>query len=227
MNTEWDASYAAFPLWIELSGLPAALNEKQKGGAAWWLFRKIIELDIERNRARPGLVEITPAELCERAAIDPTKLDKCVKVLRKMGLLRAFLPDDEGEAALFQILTPLPTPKSCNEVRAAYPDYFLDGEWPPRYSFAVAEVTPESATDRENKTKRVVDLYLNTLSMKLNSLVVDQLQLIADRYEMELIEKVFARAKKREARSLGWILSEIRRETKILAKAEEIRQQEP
>jgi len=226
MNTEWDASYAAFPLWIEFSGLAAALNEIQKGGAAWWLFRKIVELDMERNRARPGLVEISPAELCERAGVEQAKLEKCVKAMRKMGLVRAFLPDDEGEAALFQILTPLPTPKSCDEVRATHPDHFLDCEWPPRYAVAVAEVKAENATDRENKTKRVVDLYLNTLSMKLNSLVVDQLQLIADRYEMELIEKVFARGKKREAKSLGWILSEIRRETKILTKADEIRRQD-
>lgn len=219
-----DRSYARFPVWLELSGLPAALAEKARTANTWAVFRKIVELDIVANPARPGLVEVSLGELAERTGTDVAKIEKAVAAMRKLALLRAFLPDTEEEAALFQILTPIPTPLSPEEVRARHGDLFLEGEWPPRYAVEVPEEDQEGDPKaNETKIKRVVDLYLNTFSMKLNSLILEQLQMISERYDYDLIEKVFQRARKAEARSLGWILSEIRRETKLRAKAEEIR----
>ena len=217
-----------FPLWLELSGLPEALYEKAKTASPWAVFKKIVELDMAANPARPGLVEIPLGELAARSGVEPARVEKAVKAMRKLGVARAFLPDSEEEPALFQLITPIPTPKSCDEVRASHPDPFLEAEWPPRYAVEVKEEEEEAAAsgEREAKIRRVVDLYLNTFSMKINSIILDQLQMICDRYDLALIEKVFERAKKREARSLSWILSEIRREMKIQAKAEELRRQE-
>ncbi len=210
------ADDARFPLWLELSGLPGRVNEVAKVPYAWVVFRKVVELDMAANPLRPGLVEVTPAELAERCGLDAKKLGRAVKGLRKAAVLRAFLPDHEEEPALFQVLTPVPTPQPPDEVRARHPDLFLESLWPPRYAEATPEETGADAEGAElrgeQKIKRVVELYLNTFSMRLNSLILDQLQLMANHYDLALVERVFERARKREARSLGWVMTEIRRE---------------
>lgn len=216
--------YTRFPLWITLSGLPTHLNEIGKTPYCWAVFRAIVEIDIALHPAAPGLVEVSLADLASRTGLDAKKLEKAVKGMRKAGVMRAFLPDNEEEEALFQVVTPLATPKSPDEVRAENGDVFLEADWPPRYATAaVEEPATGEAGGRLAKTQRVVELYLNVFSMKLNSLTVDQLQIIADRYDEELIRRVFERARQREARSLGWILAEIRREQALRQKAAEIR----
>lgn len=222
MESIRDPAYAPFPLWLELSGLPAHLNETAKVPFAWAVFHKVVELDMETNVTRPGMIEITPAELAERCGLDDKKLLKALKGIRKAGLARMFLPDHEEEVALLQILTPIPTPKDADRVRAEHPSLFLDTQWPPRYAVAAEEPDPAKAESREEKVKRVVELYFDVFSMRMNSLILDQVQLIADRYDEALIRKVFERAKKRETRSIGWILTEIRREMKIRKEAEEV-----
>lgn len=216
-----DRSQACFPLWLELSGLPVRLNEESKLAFAWGVFRKIVELDLAANPARPGMVEVSLAELGGRCGVDAARAEKAIRALRKAKLLRAFLPENEEEPALLQLLLPIATPQSPDEVRATHPDLFLEAEWPPRYAVAPPPTDATPAT-REEKIRGVVELYLNVFSMKINSLILDELQMIADRYEMALIEKVFERAKKREAASLGWVLAEIRRERKIELKAAEL-----
>ncbi len=219
-----DRSYSTFPLWLELSGLPAYIHEKAKSGFAWSVFHKIVELDIAANRSAPGLVEISINDLGDRCGLDEKKINTAIKGLRKAKVLRAFLPDNAEETALFQMITPIPTPKTPDEVRAHHPDLFLETPWPPRYAVAAEE--PGDSEDDKAKIKRVVDLYLDCFSMKMNSLILDELQLIADRYDEELIKKVFDRARERGASSLGWIMSEIRREMKIKAKAQELKDRE-
>jgi hypothetical protein len=225
--TDVDYSYGRFPLWLELSGLPSHVNEVGKAPYVWAVFHKIVELDLAINRVRPGIVETSLTEIGGRCGVDAKKVEKAVKALRKAAVLRAFIPDNEEETALLQVLTPIPTPKSADEVRAAHPDLFLECEWPPRYAVEVKEEQEAEVREgREAKVKRVVELYLNTFSMKINSLILDQLQMISDRYEMALIEKVFDRARKREIPSLSWILTEIRRELMVKKVAEQLRKGE-
>lgn len=219
-----DRSYSAFPLWLELSGLPAHLNHKAKAPFPWIVFRKIVELDVLEHPVRPGIVEVSVATLAMSCGIDNAKVHKSLKAMRKTGLLRAFIPENDEEPACLQVITPIPTPKTPDEVRAQHPDLFLEAHWPPRYAVAIVEEDANKGElTRAEKIKKVVDLYLNVFSMRLNSLVVDELQLISDRYDLDLIEKVFQIARKREVRSLGWVVTEIRRELAVRKKAEEIR----
>ncbi|MEO8376543.1 MAG: hypothetical protein ABI579_02645 [Candidatus Sumerlaeota bacterium] len=223
LGMERESSYSAFPLWLELSGLPARVNAEGKHPFAWTVFHRIVEEDLRQNAARPAVVELSIQQLAEACGLDAKKARKAIGLLRKAGTVRAFLPENDDEPACFQIITPVPTPKSADEVRAMHGGEFVDAQWPPRYA---VEVTPESDRDRESrsqKIERVGDLYLNTFSMRLNSLIVDELQLIADRYDLDLIEKVFQLAKKKEVRSLGWVVSEIRRETTIRERAKDLR----
>ena len=224
---ELDRAHAHFPLWIELSGLPGQLHELAKGPAAWMLLRKLIELDIATNRLRPGLIDVAPVELANRTGIPVEKIEKAVAALRKAATIRAFYPENPDENGLFQILTPLPTPRTADEVRAAHGDLFLESPWPPRYAVAAPEEGTEEAQSgtAKPKIKRVVELYFNVFSMKMNSIILDQLQLISDRYELPLIERVFATAQREGAGSLSWILSEIRREAKAAEKAKRLREE--
>lgn len=223
---ERDHSLSSFPLWLELSGLPATLNGDGKHPFVWSVFHRIVEEDLRQNATKPAITELTVNQLTAACGVDAKKVHKAIGLMRKAGVARAFLPENDDEPACFQIITPIPTPKSPDEVRALHGDYFLDAPWPPRYA---VEIAPESEGDRESRAKkieRVGDLYLNTFSMRLNSLIVDELQLIADRYDLDLIEKVFQLAKKKDVRSLAWVVSEIRRETNVRKRAEELRTQQ-
>lgn len=211
--------------WIALSGLPLQLLERGKSPAPWLLLRTIIELDMEQHPLTPGLVELPLADFSARCGLDGPRIEKALKTLRKEALVRAFLPEHDEETALFEVLCPLATPLSADEVAAAHPAVAQDGPWPPRYAGSPAE-GGEAGDVRErqlSRINRVVELYLDTFSMKINSLILEELGLIAARYDTALIEKVFQRAKKEERRSLGWIVTEIRREQKFAAKAEELR----
>jgi hypothetical protein len=222
-------SQPVLPRWIFLSNLPLHLLEKGKSPAPWLMLRTIIECDMESHPLAPGLVEMPLVEFSVRSGLDAPRLEKALKVLRKEGLVRAFLPEHEEETALFQVLTPLPTPVPLDEVAKRHPELLMEADWPPRYAVANQDVAASSgdlAASRLARVQRVVELYLDVFSMKVNNLILEELQLISSRYEMPLIEKIFQRAQKEQKRSLGWIVSEIRKETKLRAKAEELRQQE-
>jgi DNA-binding transcriptional ArsR family regulator len=214
-----------FPRWIVLGGLPLHLLEKGKSPAPWLLLRTVIELDQEHHPLAPGLVELPLRDLSERAGLDVARIDKALKVLRKEGLVRAFMPEHEEEIALFQVLTPLPVPAPLAEIVNAHPELLNSTPWPPRYATAGDPPSADLASGRLKKINRVVELYLDIFSMRMNNLVLEELQLIATRYDLPLVEKVFQRSRQAESRSLGWIVSEIRKETKLAAKAEELKKQ--
>lgn len=213
--------WIVFPLWIERSGLPLHLNESCKSPHAWALFRKIVELDIAAHPDAPGTVEIGVAALGDLVGLDAARTRQVLAKLRKGGVLRSFLPDNDEEEALFQPLAPLPTPVGWEEVRRRDADLASAPDEAFRYALAPAEqpVGDAQAVDHDPKLREVVNLYLDSVSMKLNAFVLDELRLISARFDMALVRKVFLRAKAKEIQTLGWILKEIRRERDIKEKA--------
>ena len=69
----------------------------------------------------------------------------------------------------------------------------------------------EQAAD-EKKVQRVLDLYLNSLSQKLNSFIVEEIQLLAERFPLEAIERTIERAARYEVRSIAWVAKELVRD---------------
>lgn len=214
-----DEGFIRFPLWIERSGLPARLAEECKTPLAWMIFRKVVELDCARNRT-PGVVEVSLRDLAELTAIDAKKLEATIRKMRKCAVLRSFLPDNEEEEALFEVIAPLATPIPWEEVRKAVPELFHLSDRQFRYAHAREDAPPPSPDGTDPKLKEVVDLYLDNVSMKMNAFILDELRLIASRFDLPLVRKVFARARTREVQSLAWILREIRIETKAKRKSE-------
>lgn len=213
--------FLKFPAWIERSGLPRHLAETCKTPHAWWVFRRIVELDIETNRV-PGTVEIALDELGARIGLSGDQVAAAAKKLRKPGVLRSFLPDNTEEGALFQVVAPLPTPTDWIALKEAHEDLRELPDSAFRYAVAGAEAPPcEGAPVEEFDTRlrEVTDLYLGLVSMKLNTFVLDELWLIATRYDLALIRKAFARARAKQVQSLAWILKEIRVENTAAKKA--------
>ncbi|MCB2156952.1 hypothetical protein KQI84_18905 [bacterium] len=219
-------SRCEFPLWIERSGLPREMNETAKSPHAYFVFRKIVELDCERN-STPGTVEISLLELEELTGIPADQLRKTLKKIRKCAVLRAFVPDNDEEPGLFQVIAPLSTPKSWEKVRQEQIRLRNLAVEEFRYALAAEDLPAPDGDKPDPKLKAVIDEYFNTVSMKMNAFILDELRLIAARYPLDLIKKVFARARKEEKQSLGWILTQIRREETIRQKVTAKRSDQP
>lgn len=197
--------------WLELSGLPAELEKTRAG--AWAVFKKIVELDCRRNRD-PDLVEISLGELAERLGTKWEKVARCLEALVKKKRLAAFLPDNPDETGVFRVRLPVETPIPPEEVALKATDPFLRDARTFRY------VRPQERSDAlDEKMKEVVDLYLDVLSQKLHSHIVDQLETLAARFPLEKIRLMMERGARIDVRSITWVARELVRDE---AKAREL-----
>ncbi len=191
-------------LWLEWSGLPAALNAVRANG--WLVFRKLVELDCAAHR-RPEPVEVTLSELAERCGLEADAAARVIEALRKKKYLRCYLPEHPDEPALIEIRTPLPTPLQPAEVARRIPLPTLRD--PAFYRYARAEAEP--AAD-ERRVQDAVDLYLNHLSQKMNPSILEQIEIAARRFPEEALRLAIERAARHEIRSMGWVLKELIRD---------------
>jgi hypothetical protein len=204
--------FEKIPLWLELSGLPKAMNEAARTPSAWPVFCKIVALDCRRNPSTPAPVAISIRGLAEACGISPAAAQRAAQSLRNKGWIACFLPDNEIEEALFQVKTPLPSPLTPDQVRQAHPSLFPDPTTPLRYETAHPGETEEDKPD-DPVLHEIIDLYFNTISMKMNNFILDELRLVRKRFEMPLIRRIFFRAREHGLSSMGWVLKELHRET--------------
>ena len=199
------------PLWLEFSGLPEDLADKPNGAAAWAVFKKAVELDCAANSS-PGTVEIVISELAGRTALKPPAARKGLLLLRRLKLMACFLPDSDEEAALVRVQVPLPTPRTREQIAAAWPAEL--GAMPAslRYLDVAAEQGDETAGDGSDTVlQEIVDLYFNTVGLKMNAFVLDELRLVRQRFPIEAVRRVFRRAQQNEIHSLQWVVRQLAR----------------
>ena len=202
------------PLWLEYSGLPQLVGEKIRGGFGWVVFRKIVELDCAVN-PEPDTVEITLSELAMRCGVPETAIQRIVVGLRKLKLIKCFLPEDEEEVALLKVTVPLPTPKGRDELKATWPRLFQ--ETPQRFRYLDDwETVVEESSAEDLVLQEIVDLYFNTVGLKMNAFILDELRLVRTRFRVERIRRVFRRAQQNDIHSLHWIVKELIREKRKL-----------
>lgn len=196
------------PLWLEHSGLPAQINEAVKGGCGWSVFKKIVELDCAAN-PEPDTVEITIEDLATRCGVAPAAIRKSAQALRKLKLVSCFLPDSDEEAALFQIRVPLKTPVPLKELKASLPLIFADANQYCRYLRA-AQATAETGDETSDTVlQEIVDLYFNTVGLRMNAFVLDELRLIRTRFPLDKVRRAFRKAQQNEIHSLHWIVRDL------------------
>lgn len=191
--------------WLEWSGLPRELNKVRAGG--WVVFRKIVELDCQAHQ-QPGTVEVALQELAERCGLEPEATAKIIEALRKKKYLRCFLPEDNfEEPALLEIRLPLATPLAPEAVAARVADPRLRDA--SKYRYAAEPADPGAD---EQKMHEVVDLYFNYLSNKMNSFILEQIEIVARRFPIEEIRHTMERAARHNLRSISWVLKELIRD---------------
>ncbi|MEN6627408.1 MAG: hypothetical protein ABFD69_14385 [Candidatus Sumerlaeia bacterium] len=191
-------------LWLEWSGLPAALNKVRANG--WLVMRKVAELDCAAHR-RPEAVEVTLEELGARCGLEPDVVVKVLEALRKKKYLRCFIPDNASEPALIEIRSPIKTPLPPDEVAKIITDPHLRD--PGDYRYARAEDEPKID---DKKVQEAVDYYLNHLSQKMNSVILEQIEIAARRFTAESLRLAIDRAARHEIRSMTWVLKELIRD---------------
>ena len=182
------------------------LAAKVRGGAGWPVFRKVVELDCEAN-SRPDTVEVTVEELSLRTGVQCDTVRKALLALRKRKLLACFLPDSDEEAALFRVRMPLATPLGVDEIRTRWPALFPDG-CVFRYSGAEEAENAELESD-DPLLQEVVDLYFNTVGLKMNAFILDELRLVRQRFPIEQVRRHFRRAQQNEIHALSWVVKEL------------------
>jgi DNA replication protein DnaD len=193
---------AEFPLWLEYSGLPNYVSSKVRKDA-WCVFKKIVELDCAVN-IEPGVVEISIDDLSLRTGIQPEMLVKCLEKLKKKKLVACFVPDNTEEKALFRVVFPMETPLSPEEIKEKWPDIFPPG----KDFFRYLDQNQIGAEDDEI-LHEVVDAYFNTLGLKMNLFILDELRLMRQRFELSDIKKAFKSANKNNAKSLRWVIRQL------------------
>lgn len=200
---------AMSPLWVQHSGLPAWLNDAINR-SAWLVFKMVMELDCARN-ARPGTVEVPPADLADLCGLEAKSVMRTLEGLRKKKKIALFLPEHAEESALVEIKTPLETPRSVEEVRESFPFNRVDAKVLFRYSGSPAGEATGASAGQKKDFQRVLDLYFNIIGFKMNSFIMDELRLICQRFQPREVEKTFSRAEKNGIRSLAWVVRELYR----------------
>ena len=190
--------------WLEWSGLPGRLNELRTGG--WLVFKKLVELDCRAHR-QPGTVEVSLVELGQRCGLSPEKAGRIIEVLRRRKYLRCYVPDHPEEEGLFEIRTPINTPVAPEEVARRVTDPHLRDAAGYRYAHPAEQIPLD-----EKKVQETVDCYLNTLSQKMNSFILDQIEIAARRFPLEAIRHTIERADRHNIRSMGWVLQQLIRD---------------
>lgn len=190
--------------WLEWSGLPAALNAVRTHG--WLVFKAIVERDCAAHRW-PEAVEITLDELARRTGLGVETVGKVIEALRKKRYLRVYMPEEPAEPALLEICVPIPTPLTPEDVVRETPDPGLRDPRAWRY-LREADARPPD----ESKVQEVIDCYLNQLSHKVNTFVVEQIELCVRRFPVEDIRRMIDRAARHDIHSMGWVLKELIRE---------------
>lgn len=191
-----------FPLWLELSGLPEWLNSKVRK-EAWSVLKKIVELDCVAN-IEPGVVEISLSVLGRRTGISPQIAERCLSGLRRKKILACFIPDNFEENALIRIAIPIVTPQDPKEIKKQYDKLFPPGKDFFRY---VDERVPEPEDDEI--LQQIVDLYFNSLGLKMNLFILDELRLLRQRFELSDVKSAFDLAKRLEIKSLKWVMRQL------------------
>jgi hypothetical protein len=210
--------YGWVPLWITLSGLPRHLCQKIRNGHGWAVLRTILELDCQQNRT-PDVVEIPLTDLADLAGLEAPAVRKAILALRKLRIIACFLPETDEEAALLKVRTPLWTPISPDELCQRHPAQFsTDGYF--RYAQALDEAPGNEAAPAF--MQEVVDLYFNTIGMKMNAFVLDELRLLVERFSPEEIRSAFRRAQRNEIRSLGWIAGQLAKARSLASKSKQV-----
>lgn len=196
-----DALYCYFPRWLEESGLPAVLAEAA-GPQGWMVFKKLIELDSERN-ALPGWVSVPMADFAAWCGMTEEEARAAMERLMEAGYVQFRPLGESADSDEYAIVTPIETPLSDKEIR----ERMKKRGWtvkPLRFRYG-------DAKDEEDAFKRTQNLYHEVFGARMNTHIASDLREIAENFEPYRIREVFEEAKRQRVKSLSWVITNLYR----------------
>lgn len=188
-----------FPAWIIHSGLPRYLAEMTGGSAAWLLFKTVVELDC--RRAEPARVDVSVADLAKMTGIDDTEVLRLFHTFRDAKLARLYIPEDEDENALIELLQPIATPIPHSEVLK---QFVADPAVNIHRYCDCPEAQPLDAHDET--LQEIVDLYLSVCGFQINAFILDRLKNLRHSANLDEIRWAFRKAEQNNSRSLDFVI---------------------
>ncbi|MBZ0255593.1 hypothetical protein K8I31_06000 [bacterium] len=190
-----DPLWTRIPRWIEASGLPAAIRN-QYGIECWVLLRKLIAMECDANLT-PDWFEFELPTLMQETGLTQEEADKALLQLESAQYIERHEADAPVQQA--RIVTPMPVPDEVEALREQ-----TAGPHGGRFAFRYAE-----AMDHLEKPQRVAFLYQMVFGARFTPRIVEDLEEIANCYDMAVIYDVFSEAHRRNSKHFSWIKSKL------------------
>lgn len=192
-----DPQWIKFPRWIDFSGLPQAIVE-QYGLSGWIVFRKIIEIDCDLNLT-PDWFNIDLNDLAQLTGLDHSTVVETLSALEENN--RILRLETDLQVQTVKITTPLEVPLEENEIKAKLvQDKYKIGHFVLRYYQDINYMEP---------VEQVVYLYQMIFGPKFNPRIAQDLEEIANFYDMAVIYDIFNQAYEKKIKSLSWVKSHL------------------
>ncbi len=183
-----DPQWIKFPRWIEYSGIPNQIVQTI-GVECWIAFRKLIELECDQNLT-PDWFTFHIDHLSEFTGLSKDSLLSSLAKLEEEGWIER--TDTEFDVQNARISVPMEAPADENQIREKLGSAYIIL----RYNQNLAALQP---------TEIVVFLYQMIFGVRFNPRIAEDLEEIANSYDMGLIYDVFAEAHRKKAKSLSWV----------------------
>ncbi len=196
-----DPLWVVFPRWIEESGLPEEVA-KECGGEGWLLFRKLIELDCDANLT-PDWFSIRIDDLFRWTGIERQKIESLLSQLQNSGWIDRTNTCFDDQTC--RIVTPLSAPLEEAKIRTALSANSSAGNFILRYY---------QNTRTMNAVENVIYFYQMLFGARFSPRIAEDLEEIANTYDMGVIYDIFSEAYSRKVKSLAWVKSHLEKAMK-------------
>lgn len=189
--------WLSFPRWLEESGLPETLTNECHPHA-WMVFRRLVELDCGQNLT-PDDIQVIYETLGRWVGLTQESLIHVLKQLEESGWITILQQHDDD--MLCRISVPLEAPCSEAVIRERLQTVGVQSNnIILRYFHDIGEL---------NRAQKVIYLYQMIFGLKFTPRIVDDLEEIANTYDMAVIYEVFSEAHSKKSKSLSWIKSQL------------------
>ena len=183
--------YTTFPRWLEFSGLPCLLEQRQSG--AWTVYKYLCETEMGAN-ALPGSFDLDKTRLAASVGLTPKAVARILEELEEGGWIEI---EDARRSCLCRIASPPPGIDDPEEILQRLDDAGFDCR-----GLYLRYLGPG---DPEDYWPIVRDLYQRAFATRMNANTMQSLLRICATYPLEAIEQVFDEVLHHESRSLRWV----------------------
>jgi len=175
---------------------------EEVGSNAWLLFRKLVEMECGANLT-PDWFPFTFDILARWTGIPASEIEPLLQGLEAGGWIER--ADAECETQRARIASPLPVPLEEEEIRSRLEE---NGTRIGRCIWRYYQ-----ALDGLSQVERVVFLYQMLFGARFTPRIVEDLEWIANTFDMSVIYDAFQEAYAKKVKSLAWIKTHLHLES--------------